>query len=99
MENKIIIKGDTVTVDKKIIKVTKLKVIGYTSIVYLSNDRKYFIKKVYDRPCKNYDCFKREIHLLKILNENVDWVPKLVSYDFETNTCFKLVPTICSLKH
>ena len=53
---------------------------GATSDIYISDDKKYFLKK--QSNYKNDDCLKREIHILKILNENkITWCPKLLYYD------------------
>jgi len=58
---------------------------GATSEIYISEDKKYIIKKIIDY--FYYDVFEREVFLLYFLGlHNIDFVPKLISYNIETKS-------------
>ena len=52
-----------------------------TSVVWKTTDGESVFKKIirYDE----HDLFKREMYMLKFLQDKVDWSPKLISYDEE----------------
>jgi hypothetical protein len=53
---------------------------SYTSVIKIDEKKEYIIK-IQNRHL-DYDCHKREIHVLKLLEENgCEWAPKLVSHD------------------
>ena len=79
----IIIQKDYLEIDNKKEKYIKLSNSGgATSEIYISEDKRYVIKKIIDY--YQYDVFEREIYLLYFLNfHNIDFVPQLINYDIE----------------
>lgn len=48
-----------------------------TSNIYIDENKKFFLKK--QKKYFKYDCIKREVHILKLL-QKYDWAPKLIDY-------------------
>ncbi len=91
MESIIEITDNIITVNKEKYNIIKTNFAAETSSIFITTDKKFIFKKVsnflHDKKknltinLSDYNIFEREVHLLKILNEKVDWAPKLISYD------------------
>ena len=91
METFIKISENIINVNNEKYEIQKTDFAAETSNIFITKDKKFIFKKVsdllYDKKKKltinlsDYNIFEREVYLLKILNEKVDWAPKLIYYD------------------
>ena len=76
-KKKIIINKNIIFVDNQEYKTKLSKIKAKTSNIYINSE--YIFKQI-TRIC-NFDLFKREIHILELINKKFNWAPKLICYD------------------
>jgi hypothetical protein len=66
---------------------TKHHMQGSTSRVEISSDKTMVKKVIIRKVHKENDCYKREVHILQLLNSlNIDWCPQLLAHDDKLET-------------
>ena len=90
MEKTISLRNNFIFVNNDKYEVIKHNLTGQSSNIYITKDKKYVFKKVFSvllndisTNLDDYNIFEREVYLLQLLNKNVLWVPKLISYDIK----------------
>ena len=69
----------TLNVNEKPVIFNKISCPGATSNIYITADKKYILKQIIH--FDEYNVYEREVHILNLLNEKVDWCPKLIHTD------------------